>query len=333
MSFSKLPSSVIEYIALYLDPRDIIAFGLCSRSQYESILVNEDFWKNKSIQDFGDLFRLYDIFVKSTGLELSNDLSKKFEKEPENWREYYIAKTESINEADNDILLDQGNKEYKDARKSLTTLQDDMNYSVLVHVASKMLWILDILPGHAGCYYILGFILFIMNQLEDALDILDMGRLVDSSFEPFDGMCWIEWFDIWLGINRRAELEKEILSIMQNEKQDVNDLPLLVNENLSPELLRVLFEIFNRFDEDRDECLNPKELDLFVFSTNGQHPPTSFIENMGQRFGANDQGWLTKKGFLAFYLEQTLDDPSETKKDIRAHGYDCTKLQKLTATA
>lgn len=48
---------------------------------------------------------------------------------------------------------------------------------------------LDILPGHAGCYYILGFILFIMNQLEDALDILDMGRLVDSSFEPFDGKC------------------------------------------------------------------------------------------------------------------------------------------------
>lgn len=143
--------------------------------------------------------------------------------------------------------------------------------------------------------------------------------------------------------------------MMQNDKQDVNDLPLLVNENLSPELLRVLFEIFDRFDEDRDECLNPKELDLFVFSTNGQHPPTSFIENMGQRFGANDQGWLTKKGFLvssneylangdgvgflcfyisqAFYLEQTLDDPSETKKDIRAHGYDCTKLQKLTATA
>ncbi|KAF1802651.1 hypothetical protein FB192DRAFT_1379143 [Mucor lusitanicus] len=280
MSFSKLPSNVIEYIALYLDPKDIVAFGLCSRSQYESILVNEDFWKNKSIHDFGDLFRLYDIFVKSTGLELSNDLSKKFEKEPENWREYYIAKTESINEADNDILLDQGNKEYKDARKSLTTLQDDMNYSVLVHVASKMLWILDILPGHAGCYYILGFILFIMNQLEDALDILDMGRVVDSSFEPFD------------------ELEKEILSIMQNDKQDANDLPLLVNENLSPELLRVLFEIFNRFDEDHDECLNPKELDLFVFSTNGQHPPTSFIENMGQRFGANDQGWLTKKGFL-----------------------------------
>lgn len=101
-----------------------------------------DAFGSKSIQDFGDLFRLYDIFVKSTGLELSIDLSRKFEKEPKDWRAYYIAKTESINEADNDILLDQGNKEYNDARKSLTTLQDDMNYSVLVHVASKMLWIL-----------------------------------------------------------------------------------------------------------------------------------------------------------------------------------------------
>jgi hypothetical protein len=31
----------------------------------------------------------------------------------------------------------------------------------------------------------------------------------------------------------------------------------------------------------------------------------------------------------AFYLEQTLGDISETKKDIRAHGYDSSKLQKL----
>lgn len=136
-----------------------------------------------------------------------------------------------------------------------------------------------------------------MNQLEDALDILDMGRLVDSSFEPFDGKC-CQNVGINLTLIFALELEKEILTIMQNDKGENNDLPLLVNENLSPELLRVLFEIFNTFDEDRDDCLNPKELDLFVFSTNGQHPPTSFIENMGQRFGSNEQGWLTKKGFL-----------------------------------
>jgi hypothetical protein len=26
-----------------------------------------------------------------------------------------------------------------------------------------------------------------VNQLEDALEILDMGRIVDPKFEPFDG--------------------------------------------------------------------------------------------------------------------------------------------------
>jgi hypothetical protein len=36
-----------------------------------------------------------------------------------------------------------------------------------------------VFPGHAGSYYILGYMLFIVNQLEDALDVIDMGRLVD----------------------------------------------------------------------------------------------------------------------------------------------------------
>jgi Ca2+-binding EF-hand superfamily protein len=59
-----------------------------------------------------------------------------------------------------------------------------------------------------------------------------------------------------------------------------------------------LFEIFYTFDKDKDGALCPKELDHFVFSTNGQHPPISFIEQMGQRFGANEQGWLTQEGFM-----------------------------------
>lgn len=45
MPFSELPQNVIAYIALYLDPKDIVAFGLCSKSQYEQVLINEDFWK------------------------------------------------------------------------------------------------------------------------------------------------------------------------------------------------------------------------------------------------------------------------------------------------
>lgn len=97
---------------------------------------------SKALLDYGNIFKLYNIFVDSTGLELPNDLSKKFGKEPESWRLYYSTKHTSINEADTEVLLDQGNKEYLDARKHLSSIEDEMNYSVLTQVASKMLWIL-----------------------------------------------------------------------------------------------------------------------------------------------------------------------------------------------
>jgi hypothetical protein len=92
------------------------------------------------------------------------------------------------------------------------------------------------------------------------------------------------------------ELETKICKTSHRNKQ--TQVPLLVHDNLSPELLKVLFEIFYTFDKDKDGALCPKELDHFVFSTNGQHPPISFIEQMGQRFGANEQGWLTQEGFM-----------------------------------
>lgn len=59
--------------------------------------------------------------------------------------------------------------------------------SILALVASKMMWILDVFPAHGGCYYILGFILFVLNKLEEAMILLQMGRAVDPTFEPFDG--------------------------------------------------------------------------------------------------------------------------------------------------
>jgi Ca2+-binding EF-hand superfamily protein len=84
---------------------------------------------------------------------------------------------------------------------------------------------------------------------------------------------------------------------MQGYKSN-KDVPVLVNDSLSSEILKNLLQIFHKFDNNQDDCLGPKELDLFVFSTNGQHPATSFIEQMGQRFSANEKGWLTKKGYL-----------------------------------
>ncbi|KAL0094708.1 hypothetical protein F4703DRAFT_1728654, partial [Phycomyces blakesleeanus] len=104
--------------------------------------------------------------------------------------------------------------------------------------------------------------------------------------------------------------------------------PLLDKDSLSPALTEVLLEIFDTFDKDNDGALNPKELDSFIFTTNGSHPPAAFLRQMGQMFESNAKGWLNKDGFLSFYLRQTLDDPSETRNDLGVHGYDPHSLKK-----
>ena len=114
-------------------------------------------------------------------------------------------------------------------------------------------------------------------------------------------------------------LEEEIERIVKGYKGEEE---LLTDNQLSEALTQVLEEVFNKFDADNDGALNAKELDSFIFTTNGAHPPPAFLRQMGLRFGANKRGWLTKEGFLAFYLEQTLDDPSETRNDLGVHGYD-----------
>ncbi|KAI8887344.1 hypothetical protein K501DRAFT_175640 [Backusella circina FSU 941] len=141
----------------------------------------------KTDREFGNLFQLYSIFIKATGLELPSDLSSKFGKEPDSWREYYKQKTGSVNERDYTILRKQCDKEYYIAQENMKKFQDDVNYSTVIEMASKMLWILDLFPIYSGCYLILGSILYKMGRPEDALSVLEMGRMVDPTFEPFSG--------------------------------------------------------------------------------------------------------------------------------------------------
>lgn len=121
-------------------------------------------------------------------------------------------------------------------------------------------------------------------------------------------------------------MEEEIERIANGYKGE-EELLTEEGNQLSPALHDVLVEVFNKFDEDKDGALNAKELDAFIFKTNGAHPPPQFLRQMGLRFGANKKGWLSLDGFLAFYLEQTLDDPSETRNDLSVHGYDSQTLK------
>ncbi|KAI8088925.1 uncharacterized protein BX664DRAFT_331739 [Halteromyces radiatus] len=304
------PDVVVEQLVYLLEPNDLFQLSLTSKTLF-SIYSNASVWRSKSLHDFGNLFHIYTLFTTSTGLELYPDIQEKFEKEPTDWCRYYLSKNASVNEQEEEKLMDEADSEYAAAQAQLKQFQNDGNAAILNEVAAKMIRILDVFPAHGGCYYILAFILFVLNQLEEAVILLQMGRSVDSSFEPID------------------ELEEEIQRILKGYGGEEDEPPLLANDTtLSAPLTEALLEIFSNFDKDKDNALNNKELGNFIYETNGSHPPPPFLRQMGQRFGSNSQGWLTKDGFLAFYLEQTLDDPSETRSDLGVHGYDPHTLKK-----
>ncbi|KAI8366561.1 hypothetical protein BD560DRAFT_400677 [Blakeslea trispora] len=186
LQIESFPHIVIEGLAFLLEPKDIFQLGLCSKSLYQLFMMNNSLWKSKTINDFGDLFQVYTLFSTASGLTLDSGLAEKFGQEPTDWRTYYIQKNMAVTVEDDTDLMDQADKEYAHAQTQLETFQQDGNVDTLVQVASKMIWILDTFPGHAGCYYILGFILFVLNKLDEALILLQMGRAVDPSFEPID---------------------------------------------------------------------------------------------------------------------------------------------------
>ncbi|CAO3585583.1 unnamed protein product [Absidia cylindrospora] len=139
-----------------------------------------------------------------------------------------------------------------------------------------------------------------------------MGQKVDNSFGAI------------------TELILQIQRISKTSHGKPYNPPLLVNNNtLSALLASTLLKIFSRLDQDKDDALNIRELDDFIYHTNGSHLPIMFLQKMAQRFGSDAHGWLTRNGFLAFYLEQTLDDPSKTRNDIGVYGFDPLSLESI----
>ncbi|RKP09954.1 hypothetical protein THASP1DRAFT_22282 [Thamnocephalis sphaerospora] len=170
------------------------------------------------------------------------------------------------------------------------------------------------LQANGECYYLLAFICYVANAFRPALALLEMGRDADDTYTPID------------------ELEAEVIQLVEKAEGTGDDVPLLAGRHLSDELARVLTDIFQGFDQDGDQHLSLDELDAFIFFSNGQHAPREFLQHFAANYGA-DAGRLTLDGFLAFFLQQTLDDPEETRKDLAKHGWNGRTLQKEPASA
>jgi Ca2+-binding EF-hand superfamily protein len=105
-------------------------------------------------------------------------------------------------------------------------------------------------------------------------------------------------------------------------------MDLLDDEDwFTPSAERVLTEIFEKFDVDKDGALNKNELDAFATATNGTPFDKETLQEIKDAFDVNEKEDLTKKGFFEMYHLQTLSEPKETWKDIKKHGYN-KNLQK-----
>ncbi|KAJ3041588.1 hypothetical protein HDV00_009065 [Rhizophlyctis rosea] len=105
------------------------------------------------------------------------------------------------------------------------------------------------------------------------------------------------------------------------------------NDQFTPKAQKALLEIFTKYDKDTDGLLNKEELDAFATDSNGEpvaypsYPNPSFrvfdqdsLDDLFANFD-NEDGKLTKDGFLDMFHLQTLSDEDETYKDLENHGY------------
>jgi hypothetical protein len=97
---------------------------------------------------------------------------------------------------------------------------------------------------------------------------------------------------------------------------------LLVGDWFCPELEAALVSTFERFDQDEDGVLSVAELQAFARVCNdGEEFGPEELEDL-KYFNTDKRGQLTRKGFLEMYHMQTVARPSDTRKDMRALGFD-----------
>ncbi|KAI9358439.1 hypothetical protein BD770DRAFT_472308 [Pilaira anomala] len=92
--------------------------------------------------------------------------------------------------------------------------------------------------------------------------------------------------------------------------------------DLKPKVDKILKEIFDNFDKDKDGKWNLKEIQDFATATNGRPFEDSVIEEIVESFEVDEENSLLYTGFYQMYYMQTVSEPEETLKDFKKHGYD-----------
>eukprot|EP01133_Synstelium_polycarpum_P003992 gene3992-4622_t len=106
------------------------------------------------------------------------------------------------------------------------------------------------------------------------------------------------------------------------------DVPMIIEKgSVTKKFIMVLRDIFDRFDANKDNSLNNREMQAYSRAVNGQELDDMTMDFLLGTYHSDEHG-LTFTGFVELYVNQTMDDPEETFKDLRTLGYN-TNLQNL----
>ncbi|KAJ2490137.1 hypothetical protein IWW37_003405 [Coemansia sp. RSA 2050] len=352
-----LPQATFNKIALDLEAEDLAALMLVSR-RLNRLASCDELWIEKISADFGDREHIIDMLAEA-GVDIAELAYQSTDLVP--WRRQQLDDEPDSEDSDcNDdsskcsnsgtpntggtyFYTGAGVRCYRDrfirvfprsgddavstiksAEATLEAvkhmLRDGPRASsdVFAEAAYRLVLVQEYYPNSAECYYLWALICFVLNSFKPSLSFIGIGQSINGEFAPL------------------KELAQEVQSIVAGAYGTGNQVPLLdsAGSGPSPHLAKVLAIVFQRLDSDHDGVLNAAELSHMVRQTNGQAPPPAAISQIIGSFGGQIrakngrmvQGW-SLASLTDFYIAQTLDDPSETRKDLAKFGFDPSTLK------
>ena len=204
---------------------------------------------------------------------------------PESWRVAYF---------------DQQSNTFDDLSKVMNELNLQQSESVSF-LCSKLLKLIRDFPFEADPYFFLAEFCYENGKLEQSLLFLEAARECSPSDAKIQGM-----------IQKIEELQIAILG-------DSDEIVLLDEDNnLSSDVICALVSLFRRYDVDQDGLLSFEEMRNYVKDTNEADIPFEMFEKFCQKY--SEKGDFDCDAFLSFYWDQTIQDPRETRKDLKNHN-------------
>ncbi|KAJ2027820.1 hypothetical protein H4S03_008093 [Coemansia sp. S3946] len=352
----QLPQAIFNVIALDLEAEDLATLMLTSH-RLNRLASCDELWIEKISADFGDREHIIDVLADA-GVDIAELVYQSTDLVP--WRRQQLdIETDTDDDDCNDDSSDcssaipttshrysftgvgmrcyrdrfirvfprSGDDTVNNIKRSEETLEavkhmlrdgPRASSDVFAEAAYRLVFVQEYYPNSAECYYLWALICFMLNAFKPSLSFLNIGQSINDGHAPL------------------KELAKEVQSIVAGAYGTGNQVPLLDGAGSGPSvhLAKALAIIFQRLDSDRDGVLNAAELSHMVRQTNGQAPPPAVISQIIGSFGGQlqsksgrmVQGW-NLASLTEFYIAQTLDDPSETRKDLAKFGFDPATLK------